>query len=196
MRNPWADEFERDYLAPYCQRGVHERCPHGVGLSGGLNPRRFRLEFGTGLCACPCHSPCPIADGHRAVPPSRWRESCSCPGAAAQRTRHIQTGAEPPDFGQIVAQKRRQSELRKQASQAVRAAAAGKSKDEIKDMLRAERQARGLSIPADHVLDANADAIMGNYGPALRLAGQSFTHVAGGIAELIRTLRSAMPPDE
>jgi len=178
MRNPSADEFEHDLRAPACRRGTHEDCPHGLGLAGGFNPRRFRLEFGTGLCACSCHAPCRLADGRRAVPPSAWQASCSCPGAAAERARQAQAGTEPPDFGKIVAEKRRQSELRRGAGRAVRAAAAGKSREEIRDMPVSELRARGLDVPADHILEADVDAITGHCGSSVPEAGRAFTAMA------------------
>lgn len=191
MRNPWADEFERDHQAPSCRHGEHQDCPHGVGLAGGLNPRRFRLELGMGLCSCSCHAGCPLSDGRRAVPPSAWRESCSCPGAAPERARQARDGTEPPDFGQVFAEKQRQSELRREAIQAVRAGAAGKSGEQIREMLLAERRARGLADPSDHILDANVEAIQGNYGPALREASRTVARIAEGAAQIFREVRDS-----
>jgi hypothetical protein len=196
MTSGWADEFERSHLTPACLRGGHETCPHGLGVGGGLNPRRLRLEFGMALCACTCHARCPLADGRRAVKPSLWREECTCPGAAAERARQAATGTDLPDFEQIMAEKRHQSELRREAGRVVRAAAAGKSRDEIRDMLIAEFRARGLDVPPEHILEANVDAIMGNYGPSVRAAGRAFAQMADGAAQIVRLFRGSGPPSD
>ena len=199
MRNPWAEEFERDFQTPACLRGAHEACPHRVdGFGGGFNPRRLRLEFGTGLCACTCHAACPIADGRRAVPPRTWQESCTCPGAANERRRLADAGIEFPDLGQLYAEKRHRSQLRREAGQAVRAAAAGRSSGEIRQLLITELEARGLDVPPDRILDANVQAIMGNHGPSAREAGRAFAGMAEAAADIVRMFRgpgAGQPPD-
>jgi hypothetical protein len=197
VNNPWADEFERDYRTPMCGSDEHDECPHAFGLGGGFNPRRFRVEFGSALCACPCHAACPLSDGHRAVQPSRWRESCSCPGAPAERERQAAAGTQPPDFGEIAEQKREQSRLRREATQAVRVRARGKSRDQIREMLIAERRARGLPVPSDRILEANVEAIMGNYGPAAREVGRGVARIADGVVKIAKAMRdSGTTPDE
>ena len=52
----------------------------------------------------------------------------------------------------------------REAFEAARAAAAGKNRAEIREIYLAERQARGLPIPSDLVLDAYADAIARDRG--------------------------------
>jgi len=187
VRNRWADEFERAHRTPACLRGAHDDCPHLYGFGGGLNPRRLRLEFGAGLCKCECHSSCPVTCRRVTVQAQTWRQSCSCPGAAAERARQDEAGEEFPDFREEMAKYQRASQLRREAAEAVRARAAGKSREELKDLYIAELRSRGLNIPREEILDANIDAITGNYLPAFRLLGQS-------LASLGRLFGAFRPP--
>lgn len=187
MRNRWADEFERAHRTPACVRGAHDDCPHLYGFGGGLNPRRLRLEFGAGLCKCECHSSCPVTSRRVTVQVQTWRQSCSCPGAAAERARQDEAGEEFPDFREEMAKSQRATQLRREAAEAVRARAAGKSREELKDLYTAELRSRGLKIPPEEILDANIDAITGNYLPTFRLLGRS-------LASLGKLLGAFRPP--
>lgn len=73
----------------------------------------------------------------------------------------------------------------------MRAGAAGKSGEQIREMLLAERRARGLADPSDHILDANVEAIQGNYGPALREASRTVARIAEGAAQIFREVRDS-----
>ncbi len=187
MRNPWADEFERSHRSPGCVHGTHDDCPHLYGFGGGLNPRRLRVEFGAGLCKCPCHSSCPVTSRRMTVPATTWRESCNCPGAEHERTRQEQAGEEFPDFREHMARHQRESQSRREAVHAVRTMAAGRNREEIKDLYLAELRSRGLKIPPEDVLDAKADAITGDYLPSARLLGRS-------LADLGKLLGSIFHP--
>jgi hypothetical protein len=68
--------------------------------------------------------------------------------------------------------------------------ATGKGRDEIREILVAELNARGLKKPSDTVLDAIVDRISGNPLPAVRLAAESLVQVSKGIHELSRRFRS------
>lgn len=72
-----------------------------------------------------------------------------------------------------MAKSQRATQLRREAAKAVRARAAGKSREELKDLYTAELRSRGLKIPPEEILDANIDAITGNYLPTFRLLGRS-----------------------
>lgn len=61
-------------------------------------------------------------------------------------------------------------------------------------MLVTALRARGLSVPAHHILDANVDAIMGNYRSALREAGHSFAQMADGVVQIAKTFPGSAPP--
>jgi hypothetical protein len=50
----------------------------------------------------------------------------------------------------------------REAFESTRAAASGKGHAEIREIYLAELRARGLALPSDLVLDANADAIARN----------------------------------
>jgi hypothetical protein len=112
------------------------------------------------------------------------RESCSCAGAEEERRRQDQAGMEFPDFKEHRDQYQRDAESRREAFRAVRAEAAGRSREEIRVLYEAELRSRGLSIPSHNILDANADAITGNFIPLARLMGQSLT----GVAKLLRDI--------
>ncbi len=116
-----------------------------------------------------------------------WRQSCSCPGAAAERTRQDEAGEEIPDFREEMAKYQRATELRREAAEAARLRAAGRSREELKDLYIAELRSRGLKIPPEEILDANIDAITGNYLPTVRLLGRS-------LASLGKLLGALRPP--
>jgi hypothetical protein len=124
------------------------------------------------------------------VPLRTWRESCACPGAEQERRSLDQDGVDPPDFDEMLKDARRRSRARKEAFQAAQARAAGKGRDEIREILVAELNARGLKKPSDTVLDAIVDRISGNPLPAVRLAAESLVQVSKGIHELSRRFRS------
>lgn len=185
MFSRWADEFERMHRSLPCLRGSHGACPHLCGLGDGLNPGRLRLEFGAALCKCDCHTGCPLAGDKMAVPVKTWRDLCSCPGAEAAR----QDLAGAPDFDEYMARFRRDAELRRDADEAVRAQAAGRSREEVRDLYISELRSRGLPIPSDDVLDAKVDAILGDYLPAARLFGQNLADLARFAGSMWRALR-------
>jgi len=119
-----------------------------------------------------------------AVPVKMWRESCSCPGAEEERRRQDQAGMEFPDLKEQRDHYKREAESRREAFRAVRVEAAGRSREEIRDLYEAELRSQGLSIPSRDILDANVDAITGNFIPLARLMGQSLTD----IAKLLRSI--------
>jgi hypothetical protein len=190
MGNPWADANERVPRTPACFRGVHDDCPHLMsGFGGGFNPRRLRLEFGGLLCKCDCHSSCPVTSERISVSIRAWRESCACPGAEAERVRHDQAGIGSPDFDfdfdEEWARSRQRSRSRREAFQAARAGAAGKTREEVIALYIAELRSRGLKIPEGKALDANVDALTGNYVTGVRLMGR----LASDLWKLLRSPR-------
>lgn len=168
MRNAWADEFEQNIRSMNCADEHHSECSHIAGAAAGLNPRRFRLEAGLMLCKCPCHASCPLTSTRMAVRSAIWYDGCSCPGADQERVRQDQSSAEM----------KAQDQARHEAFEAVRAQAAGQTQQEVRDLYIAELRARGLPIPPDVFLDAEAAAFTGNYLPGLTLLGRSLKDLA------------------
>lgn len=144
------------------------------GFGGGFDPRRLRLEVGGRLCKCNCHSSCPVTGERSSVNIRAWRESCTCPGAAAERIRHDQAGISFPDFDldEEWAKSRQRSRSRREAFQAARAGAAGRTREDVTALYIAELRSRGLKIPEGEALDANVDALTGNYLTGVRLMGR------------------------
>jgi hypothetical protein len=162
---------------------------------GGLNPRRLRLEFGTVLCQCSCHDACPLGGtGRWAVPFKLWRASCTCPGAGQARQRMAETGSEPPSFREIRERQRQADQARREAFQAVRRAAAGKSRDELREQYLAELRARGLEPPSEQGLAATVEHIAGNPVPAARLAVHGLAQLGKGAVALARLFRDMNRP--
>ncbi len=189
MPDRWAEFHE--FQTPLCARDAHRDCPHFVTVGGGFNPRRLRLEFGAGLCSCPCHAPCPVSitTNRFTVPVKEWYRSCSCPGAGRERQRLDAAGGLPPDFAEVREQARRRSQARREAYDATRARAAGKSRAEIRDLYVAELSARGVRAPTERVLDAVVERIAGNPLPAARVLGESLVQIGKGFYELSRFFR-------
>ncbi len=174
-QGPGGAEFRESLRTSSCTRGKHQDCSHISGMGGGFNPRRLRPEFGAGLCPCACHASYPVilTAKRLTVPMKTWDTSCTCPGAQQERHRLAEAGIEMRDFAEIREDAHRQSRARKEAYGAARARAAGKSRDEIRDIYLAERRARDLNVPSDRVLDAIVERITtGNPLPAARIAGE------------------------
>jgi hypothetical protein len=83
----------------------------------------------------------------------------------------------------------RASRLRREAFDAVRARAAGRSRAEIRDLYQDELCARGVRIPADEVLDAKADAIARDYRSSARMAGSAVADLAKLVGSMLRAPR-------
>jgi hypothetical protein len=191
MSDLWA-EMRESLRSRACAHEEHGECPHFASMGAGLNPRRLRLEFGAGLCPCSCHSSCPAtpAGKRMTVPFKVWRESCTCPGAHAERHRLDEAGlSDPPDFDELREEARRRSRARREAFEATRARSAGKSQEEIREMYVAELRARGLKVPGDPVLEAVADRITGNPLPAILLAGEGLARMGKALYDLSRHFR-------
>jgi len=173
-----------------CRGARHLECAHFYTMGGGFNPRRLRIEAGAGLCTCACHKSCPVTDETPLTIPFRdWRDRCTCAGADAERQRLDDAGIDFPDLSEQIEERRRRSRARRDALQTVRAASAGKSRDEIRQKYIDEMRSRGLNLPGEDVIDAHLDFIAGNPVPAMRLAGQSLTQVASALAEIPRVFR-------
>jgi hypothetical protein len=99
-------------------------------------------------------------------------------------------GAGPPDFGQLWQARRLRTRLRKEAYQATRARAAGKNRDQIREIYLAESNARGLPAPSDAVLDAIVEHIDGNSLPAVRVAAESLAQMGKAMHGISRMFRS------
>jgi hypothetical protein len=85
---------------------------------------------------------------------------------------------------------RHRSRARKEAFESTRARAAGKSRDEIREIYVAELNARGLAAPGEDLLDAVVGQITGNRPPAVRLAMESLAQLGKELRQLSRRFRS------
>ena len=102
-----------------------------------------------------------------------WQARCVCPGTDLAAGKLDEAERDGQDFGDFERrwQERRERSAResqqrraakREAFTAARAAGAGKSRAQIREIYVAELRARGLSLPSDLVLDATADAIARN----------------------------------
>jgi hypothetical protein len=105
------------------------------------------------------------------VPRATWRRLCTCPGTDQARRKLDEAAEEEfPDFADFREKARRARQIRddarREAFDAARTAAAGKSREQVREIYAAELRSRGLAVPADQILDAYAAAIAGNRLPA------------------------------
>ena len=177
-----------------CTGERHADCGHllSVARSPGARPAVL-------LCQCACHSPCPLARRLPLVTREIWQAQCICPGTglAAGKLDEAEREETPgfAGFGREWRERWADSEQKSQqrraaargAFEAARAAAAGKSRAEIREIYLAERRARGLTIPSDLVLDAYADAIARDRDKF------SVVYSARILAELGRDFRKLIP---
>jgi hypothetical protein len=172
-----------------CARAGHAECPHFLGIGGGwLNLLRLQFDDAV-LCQCSCHSTCPLGGTRRwFVPFKAWLNSCACPGADQVRQRIADVG-EPPSFGEAREGVGRDNRARKEAFEAVSRVAAGKSRDEIRELHIAELRSRGLEPPTGPFLAATVEHITGNPVPTARLVGHGMAGLGKGAVALARLLR-------
>src|SRR5215475_7432633 len=170
MADRWS-EWEQTFRALACAREAHDDCPHlfGIRISGAFNPRVLHLGLGATMCRCSCHSTCPVAPGGKqmTVPWKVWWASCTCPGADQARRRMEDAGVEFADPGELWEKAKRDSAARNEAFRSARDRAAGRSRDEVREIYLAELRSRGLPMPSFDVVDATVDLIMGNPYPLL-----------------------------
>lgn len=155
-----------------CHGNRHADCGHLLGVA-----RRWDARPAVLLCLCTCHSGCALAGRLPLVTREVWQAQCICPGTDLAAGKLDEAERDAPDFGDFQRQWRerrersaRQSqqrraarrEAKREAFEAARAAGAGKSRAQIREIYVAELRARGLALPSDLVLDATADAIARN----------------------------------
>ena len=146
-----------------CATGRHRDCGHVRSATRPLaSPHRLRSTIT--LCRCVCHGTCLLAE-HEPVSLTTWQELCECPGAAEQRA-----WKDPDDlwpgfterWEQAQREHQERREAKKQAEHAVRDAAYGKTRDELRDLYIAEFRARGLDLPPEVFLEAEIDKMTGH----------------------------------
>lgn len=166
-------DWKATFRAPECAREVHDRCPHLFSI-GGFNLLRIRPQPGAIMCRCSCHSSCPVtpASGQGRVSAKVWYSSCICPGADLTRQRMDEAGAEILDSDELWEKAKSDTQMRSEAFRAAHDGAAGRSREEVRDIYVAELRSRGLAMPSDSALDAAVESIMGNPLPSARLMGE------------------------
>jgi hypothetical protein len=146
-----------------CAGGKHGECGH-VRLSFRQYLPPDRLQSTIVLCRCPCHAACPVT-GWRRVPLTAWQELCACPGEKPQRA--WKEDADNPwpgareEWERQDATQRDRKQAREQAFEAAREAAAGKSRDQVRQIYLDELRARGQDPPPVALLEAQTDALVG-----------------------------------
>lgn len=118
-----------------------------------------------------------------------WYTSCTCPGADGERQRLDNAGIKVRDFAELREERKRLSRAHQEARAATRARAAGRSREEIREIYIAELRARNLKVPAEPVLDAAVDYITGNPLPAGRVLGESLFQMGKGLYDIARQFR-------
>jgi hypothetical protein len=147
-----------------CADDAHQACGH-VGFAS--RPGAGRLGEPTViLCRCPCHKKCPLGRGKPGVPVTVWRRRCVCPGAEDARATHGDPCELLPEFEDYwptyEQESRDRSAAREEAATAARAAAPGKTRDEVRQLYVSELESRGLETPPDWLLEVAVDIISGD----------------------------------
>ena len=84
----------------------------------------------------------------------------------------LAAGAEMLDSDELWEKAKRDVQMRGEAFRAAHDRAAGRSREEVRDIYVAELRSRGLAMPSDSALDAAVESIMGNPLPSARLMGE------------------------
>jgi len=162
-----------------CASGRHEECGH-VGLSFRQYLPPHRLQSTILLCRCSCHVACPVT-GWRQVPLTAWHELCACLGDKPQRAWKEDVDDPWPgareEWERQGSARRDRKRARKQAYEAAREAAAGKSRDQVRQIYLDELQARGQDPPPAPLLEAQIDALVGRPVRALAKLWHAFVNL-------------------
>ncbi len=174
-----------------CLTGTHADCGHlgSIGYDFRNGDRHWLMP-----CQCRCHSACLLASRLPFVSRATWEALCTCPGtelAAGKLDEAERNAPDVSDFARRWHERREKfwrdpGQLRaakREAFEAARAARAGKSRAQIREIYVAELRARGLPVPSDLMLDATADAIARNSD------GFSLVYTARLLAEMGRDFR-------
>jgi hypothetical protein len=128
------------------------------------------------------------------VPRATWQRLCTCPGTDEARRRLDEAAEEEfPDFAEFREKARRARQVRddsrREAFGAARAAVAGKSREQVRELYAAELRSRGLAVPADQILDTYAAAIAGDRLPG-GLPMYLLTEIGKDFGKLIKLFRN------
>jgi hypothetical protein len=96
---------------------------------------------------------------------------CECPGAAEQRAWQGPNDLWPGSserWERSLRESQERREAKKQAEHAIRDAAYGKTRDELRDLYIAEFRARGLDLPPEISLEYELDMLTGHPLRAIR----------------------------
>jgi len=125
------------------------------------------------------------------VPLTVWQQLCECPGAGKERSWKEDRDEPWPGAKQSRGKRRREwqerEEARKEAFEAARATADGKTRDEVRDLYVAELRTRGLDVPLGPLLEATVDTLTGHPARALFETGK-------GIASFIKQAWDLIQP--
>jgi hypothetical protein len=174
-----------------CADDRHYDCGHVRSAVRGL-ASPHRLESTIFLCSCACHIDCPLPPW-RSVPLTAWQELCACGGAEKKQQRAWKEDPDNPWPGFQEQQEREQRksrerrEARTQALHATHDAAAGKTRDEVRDLFIAELRARGQDEPAGPFLEADIDLMTGHPLRGLLRIGR---HLSSGTWRIWRNMSS------
>lgn len=181
---PFPDELGR---SRHCAAGKHQVCGHvGVAFRRPMDGMAA-LQSTIVLCRCDCHAACPLT-GWEQVLLTAWQELCECPGAAFQRTWKEDIddpwrGAREQRERQRRAERERK-EAHRQAFEAAREAAPGKTRPEVRELYLAELRARGGPDPTyGPLLEAVVDALMRHPLRALGRLGHAFIKLTSSAGE-------------
>lgn len=182
------DAVRQTMRTPACVRGRHVECPHLFGIGTGFNRSKLRPDLGVSLCSCDCHASCPVSDDKQlaallvSVAARTWRESCTCPGAEAERSRWEREGFDPTDTDKEWDRSRQRQQSIREAFEAAKEQAAGKSREQVRELYLAELHARGQQPPQREALDATVAAIAGDHRPTARIMGRA-------VIDLVKSFR-------
>jgi hypothetical protein len=183
--------FGEEFVSDECGRSDHSSCSHLSGVGAGLKLSPTGFGFRPLLCHCECHANCSLStDGHHTV--DEWFDSCNCPGAESARER----AGRPPDVAELMRKARDEANLRREAIEEARARSTGKSREEVREILIAELQTRGLQPPPPSAMELELDGIMehGILG-RVRLAGRGIATFIG-IGNTIKDFRRHLQAED
>jgi hypothetical protein len=172
---------------------MHADCGHLGAIARG---HRDRGRPAVLPCFCTCHSACPLGSRLWVIARTVWQQQCTCPGTEQAARKLDEADRHTPDFAHFERehQERRESSererqerraARREALDAARAAGAGQTRQQIREIYEAELRSRGLELPSGLLLDAYSDMIARNRQKmSLRFAARVLAEIGKDLSQL------------
>ncbi len=184
-----AEQPEGDDVGTRC---MHTICRHLIPSLSDDSHGELRLDFDVGgaLCPCPCHAECPMTTKGTGA---EWPAGCTCPGTVA----HVRRESRPSfSLGETIRASADTSRRKRQAQAELRRRAAGRSAEDVDQMVDDIWSAHGLPAPPGPTRSWIVDHARNPPGSASQIRLTADLLAGGGrfVSGIVRMVRDGSTP--